>query len=623
MKQIMKKLEELMEIGGTKKDIVLLVISGISIICSLLRVKPFSFDLAWVAIILCGLPIILEAIIGLVTEFDIKADVLVSLALIASVCIGEIFAAGEVAFIMQLGGLLEELTVAKARAGIEKLVHLTPQTARVLHMDKEDIIPAEQVKVGDRIRVLPGETVPVDGIIIKGETSINQAVMTGESLPVDKTIGDEVSSGTVNQFGTFEMEATKVGEDSSIQRMIRLVQSADAGKAKIVGIADRWATWIVVIALSAAVITWLISGQIIRAVTILVVFCPCALVLATPTAIMAAIGNATKHGFIVRQGDALERLANAKIIAFDKTGTLTYGAPKVTAVHSMSDLVTEKELYQMVASAEQFSEHPLGKAIVNCFKKEKGTIAKAENFQMIPGRGVSAEVEGKAVLAGNQELLKADNVAIPEIKEAEEYIKKGCTIIYVSVNSIFAGFLALSDTVRKESENMIAALSKLGVRPVLLTGDHENAADTIASQLHIKEVKADCMPENKLGYIEDYQKNGMQVCMIGDGINDAPALKKADVGIAMGGVGSDIAVDAADIALVDDEVKELPHLVALSKHMMITIKLNMTFSMTLNFIAIILAILGVLNPVVGALVHNAGSVFVIINSAFLLKWRKK
>ena len=623
MKQIMKKLEELMEIGGTKKDIVLLVISGISIICSLLKIKPFSIDLAWVAIILCGLPIIWEAIIGLVTEFDIKADVLVSLALIASVCIGEIFAAGEVAFIMQLGGLLEELTVAKARAGIEKLVHLTPQTARVLHMDKEDIIPAEQVKVGDKIRVLPGETVPVDGIIIKGQTSINQAVMTGESLPVDKTVGDEVSSGTVNQFGTFEMEATKVGEDSSIQRMIRLVQSADAGKAKIVGIADRWATWIVVIALSAAVITWLISGQIIRAVTILVVFCPCALVLATPTAIMAAIGNATKHGFLVRQGDALERLANAKIIAFDKTGTLTYGTQKVTAVHSVSELLTEKELYQMVASAEQYSEHPLGKAIVNCFKKEKCDLARVENFQMIPGRGVSAEVDGKAVLAGNQELLKTENVAIPQLKEADVYVEKGCTIIYVSVDNTFAGFLALSDTVRKESENMIAELSRLGVRPVLLTGDHENAADTIASQLHIKDVKADCMPENKLEYIEDYQKNGMQVCMIGDGVNDAPALKKADVGIAMGGVGSDIAVDAADIALVDDEVKELPHLVALSKHMMITIKLNMTFSMTLNFIAITLAILGILNPVIGALVHNAGSVFVIINSAFLLKWRKK
>ena len=234
------------------------------------------------AIILCGVPIILEAVIGLVTAFDIKADVLVSLALIASVCIGEDFAAGEVAFIMQIGALLEDLTVAKARAGIEKLVHLTPQTARLLTDGGETIVPAEHVKIGDRLRVLPGESVPVDGVILSGQTSINQAVMTGESLPVDKAAGDPVSSGTVNQFGAFEMEATRVGEDSSIQRMIQLVQSADAGKAKIVGLADRWATWIVVIALTAAALTWAISGEIIRAVTILVVFCPCALVLATP-----------------------------------------------------------------------------------------------------------------------------------------------------------------------------------------------------------------------------------------------------------------------------------------------------------------------------------------------------
>lgn len=623
MKKAIKKLEDLMEIGGIRKDILLLVISGVSIICSLLHVQPFPFDLAWFAVILCGFPIILEAIIGLVTAFDIKADVLVSLALIASICIGETFAAGEVAFIMQLGALLEELTVAKARAGIEKLVHLTPQTARVLQMDKEVIVPAEQVRIGDRIRVLPGETIPVDGIIVSGQTSINQAVMTGESLPVDKAVGDEVSSGTVNQFGTFEMEATRVGEDSSIQRMIKLVQSADAGKAKIVGIADRWATWIVVSALSAAVITWLVTGQIIRAVTILVVFCPCALVLATPTAIMAAIGNATKHGFLVRQGDALERLANTKIIAFDKTGTLTYGTPRVIAVQSVANVLTTKELYQMVASAERFSEHPFGKAVVQCFKKEKTDFTEVDNFQIIPGRGVYAEIEGKRVLAGNPELLTAHHVEIPVLEDTKDYIRQGCTIIYVSVNNTFAGFLALSDTVRKESEHMIDELLKLGICPVLLTGDHENAANTIASLLHIEDVKANCMPENKLAYIEKYQKNGMPVCMIGDGINDAPALKKADVGIAMGGVGSDIAVDAADIALVDDEVKELPHLVALSKHMMVTIKLNMTFSMTLNFIAITLAILGILNPVVGALVHNAGSIFVIINSAFLLKWGSK
>ena len=269
MKHLMEKLEQLLELGGIKKDVTFLVISGIAVICSLLKWNPLPFDMAWVAIVRCGIPIILEAVIGLVTAFDIKADALVSLALIASICIGETFAVGEVAFIMQLGGLLEELTVARARAGIEKLVHLTPQTARVLRDGKEEILPAERVRVEDRIRVLPGESIPVDGVILSGQTSINQAVMTGESLPVDKTVGDTVSSGTVNQFGAFEMEAAKVGEDSSIRRMIRLVQSADAGKAKIVGIADRWATWIVVIALSAAAITWAVTGQIIRAVTIL------------------------------------------------------------------------------------------------------------------------------------------------------------------------------------------------------------------------------------------------------------------------------------------------------------------------------------------------------------------
>lgn len=620
----MKKLEYLLELGGMKRDIVFLILSAIAVLCSLLKLQPFSFDMAWVAIVLCGLPIILEAVIGLVTEFDIKADVLVSLALIASILIGEDFAAGEVAFIMQLGGLLEELTVAKARAGIEKLVHLTPRTARVLRNDTETLIPAEQVQVGDRIRVLPGESIPVDGVILSGQTSINQAVMTGESLPVDKTVGDPVSSGTVNQFGAFEMKATKVGEDSSIQRMIRLVQSADAGKAKIVGLADQWATWIVVIALSAAALTWLISGQIIRAVTILVVFCPCALVLATPTAIMAAIGNATKHGFLVREGDALERLAKAKVIAFDKTGTLTHGTPKVVAVTSVSGKYDKEEIYRLAASAEQLSEHPLGKAIVNCFKKEQSySLSPAEGFQMIPGRGVCAQIKGKAVLAGNPELLWEHGVETNLPSDVETYQKQGCTITYIAVNHEFSGYLALSDTLRKESVATIDAISGLGVQPVLLTGDHENAANAIAAQLHIGTVRANCLPEDKLNAIGEYQKNGLPICMIGDGINDAPALKKADVGIAMGGVGSDIAVDAADIALVDDEVRELPHLIALSKRMMTTIKLNMTFSMTLNFIAIILAITGILNPIVGALVHNGGSVLVITNSAFLLKWRKK
>ena len=608
-----------MELGGIKKDVAFLVLGGLSLIISLFDLTPLPFDAAWVAIILCGVPILMEAVIGLITAFDIKADVLVSLALIASVCIGEDFAAGEVAFIMQLGALLEDLTVAKARAGIEKLVHLTPQTARVILNGTEKIIPAEQVKIGDVIRVLPGETVPVDGIILSGQTSVNQAVMTGESLPVDKATGDEVSSGTVNQFGAFEMKAARVGEDSSIQRMIRLVQSADAGKAKIVGLADRWATWIVIIALSAAGLTWVITGEIIRAVTILVVFCPCALVLATPTAIMAAIGNATKHGFLVREGDALERLSAVTKVTFDKTGTLTCGTPKVAAVKSVSDY-TEDEVYAFAAAAEQMSEHPLGKAVVRCYGQKP---AACENFKMNIGEGVVAIIHGKAVKAGNLKLLKEVPVSPKIIAETGAYRNTGSVVIYVAVDEVLAGYLVLSDTIREESKDMITALDGIGVSPVLLTGDNQNAAGAIANQLGIHEVHASCLPEDKLNYIGTCQENSEAVCMIGDGINDAPALKKANVGIAMGGIGSDIAVDAADIALVDDEIRELPHLLSLSRRMMTTIKINLTFSMTLNFLAILLAITGLLGPVIGALVHNAGSVLVIINSALLLHWKKK
>lgn len=637
----MEKLEALLELGGIKKEIVLLAVSAAALALSIADVVPLPFDVAWVSIILCGVPIVLEAVIGLVTAFDIKADVLVSMALVASVCIGEDFAAGEVAFIMQLGALLEDVTVARARAGIEKLVRLTPRTARIVSGGDEKIVPAQEVKVSDILRVLPGETIPVDGVIVSGQTSVNQAVMTGESLPVDKGAGDEVSSGTLNQFGSFEMRAVKVGEDSSIQRMIRLVQSADAGKAKIVGIADRWATWIVVTALTAAALTWIFSGEIIRAVTILVVFCPCALVLATPTAIMAAIGNVTKHGFLVRDGGALERLAGVTKITFDKTGTLTYGTPEVVGIECDPDCgISNDELFWLIASAEQFSEHPLGKAVVRCFKNSTGKSDKDENqsekfpfeqkdsvqnFVMIPGRGVCAEIRGRKILAGNTALLSENKIALPPSaeKSAHENLEKGCTVIYAAVDGTFAGTVVLSDTIRAESRAMIQKLYALNVEPVLLTGDNKNAAASVAENLGIKEVKADCRPEDKLEKIAGFQAEGKKVCMIGDGVNDAPALKRADVGIAMGGIGSDIAVEAADIALVDDDVKELPHLVALSKRMMTTIKLNMTFSMTLNFAAIALAITGVLNPVVGALVHNAGSVAVIVNSALLLKWRKR
>ncbi len=625
MKKVAEWIEKLNEWGGTRRDIAFLAVSGIALLISIFGGLDLPVDPAWVAILLCGVPILLEALHGLITAFDIKADVLVSIALVASVVIGEDFAAGEVAFIMQLGALLEELTVARARAGIEKLVKLTPRTARVLHDGQADILPAEQVRVGDLVRVLPGETIPVDGVIVSGQTSVNQAIMTGESMPVDKSAGDSVASGTVNQFGSIDLRAGKVGEDSSIQRMIRLVQTADAGKAKIVGLADRWATWIVVIALSAAVLTWLFTGQIIRAVTILVVFCPCALVLATPTAIMAAIGNATHHGFLVREGDALERLASVRRVAFDKTGTLTLGAPRVAAVYTLCPELDEAALFTLVAAAEQLSEHPLGKAIVTSWRENgAGLLPAADQFQMLPGRGVQAVVEGRTILAGNRAMLAEQGIPLPQAaaRAADASLEEGCTVIYIACDNRAVGLLALSDTVRPEAHAALAEVQALGVEPVLLTGDNEKAARHLARQLGINSWHAGCLPQDKLRYMDDSLAEGQPVAMIGDGINDAPALKRAQVGIAMGGIGSNIAVEAADIALINDDLRELPHLVALSRRMMFVIRCNLTFSMALNFLAITLAITGLLNPVVGALVHNAGSVFVILHSAFLLGWRR-
>jgi heavy metal translocating P-type ATPase len=608
------------------RTIVGLIISVISLILSFFDLVQAPIDLAWIAIILCGLPIIKEAIIGLVTEFDIKADVLVSMALIASVIIGEIFAAGEVAFIMTLGALLEERTVKKAQAGIEKLVNLTPTTARVIKAGEEKIINAKEVLVNDILKVLPGETIPVDGVLIKGETSIDQSVMTGESMPVDKKAGDEVFSGTVNQFGAFEMKATKVGEDSSLQKMIRLVKSADAGKAKIVGMADRWATWIVVIALISAAATWFITGEIIRSVTILVVFCPCSLVLATPTAIMAGIGNATKYGILIKEGDALERLSKVRKIAFDKTGTLTYGKPKVTKVKSFDESISEEQLLKLIASVEKSSEHPLGKAIVEHFNLvSKLQLEDIIDFKMAIGKGVYGTINSKKLLAGNDRLLKENNIALTSSQEdkVKEFRSKGCTIVFLAEDSIIKGFIVLEDVLRNNSREMVENLKKLGKDTVLLTGDNKQTASNIALASGINEFYSECLPEDKLSIIDKFQSGDQRVCMVGDGVNDAPALKKSFVGIAMGGIGSDIAVEAADIALIGDDIKAIPHLMELSQRTMRTININIIISMILNFVAIILAMTGVLNPILGALVHNVGSVVVIIHSALLLKWKSQ
>lgn len=611
--------------ANAKRTVFFLIVSGIALIFSFFAPPTFfPIDPSWVSIILCGLPILREAAEGLFTRFDIKADVLVSMALIASVIIGETFAAGEIAWIMTIGSLLEELTVEKARAGIAELVELSPETARVFRNGQLINIPADQVQVDDLLQVLPGEKVPTDGIIIDGTTAIDESVMTGESMPVDKTVGDGVMSGTINRFGAFTMRATKVGKESSVNRLIALVQSADANKTKIVRLADRWATWVVVAALTSAAVIWYVTDEVVRAVTILVVFCPCALVLATPTAVMAAIGNATRKGFLIRAGDALERLADVEKTAFDKTGTLTEGHPVVVNTVA-AEGYSEKEVFTYAASVEKLSEHPLGKAIVKSYQDRycATELLPVNNFKMLPGLGIKANIHNRIIEIGNLKLINKDDLSNAPtqslIQLAEEASASGRSIAYVYLDKKLIGFVSLEDEIRPHAKEVISELSALKIEPVLLTGDKKTAANHVAQEVGIQNVVSECLPETKLAYIKNASETGQKILMVGDGINDAPALKQAHVGIAMGGIGSGIAVEAADIVTVSDRIEEIPTLIKLSRKMMLVIKINLTLAMSINFIAIILAMGGWMGPVVGALVHNAGSVLVILHSASLLR----
>lgn len=605
-----------------KETLICTIISAIALLLSITGALKdvLPFDIAWVAIILSGTPIIAGAFRGVVFEHDIKADLLVSLALIASIIVKEYFAAGEVALIMQIGSLLEDYTSGKAGESIQKLIDLSPRTARVLINGEERIIPVEEVKTGDLIRVIAGETIPVDGTIVEGTTSINQAVITGESIPVDKQEGDQVISGSLNQFGVFTMRADSVSENSSLQRMIRLTKEAEENKAPIVTAADRWATWLVVIALACAILTWIITGEFIRAVTVLVVFCPCAFILATPTAVLAGIGNAAKHGIIIRSGEALERLSGIKRIAFDKTGTLTIGKPQVTKVTALTDSCTDHDVLRLAALAEQHSEHPLGKAITESWKKDGGTLEDVTDFQMRAAGGVSAVIDGKPVLVGKEEYLKEEGItdSFPHV-QAEAEAVKGATVIYVAANRRLVGFVSLRDTLRTEASETISALKKSGIKPILLTGDNKQAAETIANEVGIEEYHAEMLPEGKMDIIKQYAGSKEPICMIGDGVNDALALAGADAGIAMGGIGSDIAIESADAILVRDDIKRLPYLFDLTQKVMDKIKVNIIASLIINLTAVVLSAAGVLTPVTGALWHNCGSVFVIVNAALLLR----
>ncbi|WP_405305524.1 heavy metal translocating P-type ATPase [Methanobrevibacter sp.] len=590
-----------------KIDIIIIAISAISLITSFI----LSLDyISWIAVILCGAPIIKECCEGLITKFDIKADLLVSIAIIASIIIGEVFAAGEIATIMAIGGFLEGYTVSKTQGKIQELVKMTPQFATRIKNGIEERIPVEEVQIGDILKVLPGESIPTDGVIIKGETSINQSTLTGESLPIDKKENDEVFSGTINLYGSFTMRTTKISQESSFQKLIRLVESSKPENAKIVRTADKWATIIVVIAFIAAVLTYLYTFEISRSVTILVVFCPCALVLATPTAIMAAIGNLTKYGILVKDGESLEELAKVDELVFDKTGTLTNGTPEIVKITSDNP----KEMMYLLASLESKSEHPIAKSIVKYYNDD---LADVTDFKMHIGNGVSGNINGSKIIAGNKKLLKEESIYL----ESDMEPQNGEIQIFVAKDGEILGNIELADTLRKNSKRTIRKLKGLRVKTTLLTGDNENTANHIAQQVKVRNVLSNCLPEDKTEYIKREQVLGHKVAMIGDGINDAPSLRKANVGIAMGDIGSDVSVEAADIALINDNIEDIPHLIGIARRTIRIISIGIGFALSLNIIAMALAIMGILNPIEGALIHNIGSVVVIIYSSTLVKYK--
>lgn len=601
---------------------------GIFMVASVVLPKfniNLPINLAWITIIISGTPLIYSAIRKIIFNkgiSKISSALLISIAMISAIAIGDLFAAAEVAFIMAIGGILEEKTTAKAKQGLKKLISLTPTQGRKIENGNEIIIPAEQIQLNDIIRILPGEVIPVDGVIVSGETSVNQSIMTGESLPVDKTVGDEIFCGTINCFGAIDIKATKVGKDSSLQKLIQLVKEAENKKSPIQRITDKWASVLVPVALLIAIITLLVTKDISRAVTVLVVFCPCALVLATPTAIMAGIGQATKHGIIIKSGEALEKMGKVDTITFDKTGTLTFGKLQVSDIIPFQNY-SKDELLSLTASAESKSEHPLAKAILEFAKNQNVNIFESTEFKMTSGKGIVSTILqnniSKKIICGNENFLIEHKVQLEEniISQLEQLRLQGKAVILIAEENSCIGIIALSDILRSDVSEIICKLNSMKVNSVLLTGDNKKTAQYFANLAGIKNIFSELLPEQKVEQIINLQNENKTVCMIGDGINDAPALKTADVGIAMGSMGSDIAIDSADIALMQDDISKLPYLKRLSNATVKTIKISISLSMFINFLAIILSVIGALNPTTGALVHNAGSVFVVLFAALL------
>lgn len=599
------------------------VISGIFLLLSFIlmlgKIK-LAFNPVWVTIFISGIPMFYYALRNITVNKKITVAVLISIAIISSIFIGEYFAAGEIAFIMALGELLEDYTIKRTNKGINRLISILPQKARIVRDNSEYSVNLEDVKIHDIVRIKEGETIPFDGTIIKGSTQIDESTINGESLPKDKLEGDIVYSGTTNGLYVIDIKVDKLTKDSLLQKMIDLVQEAEKNKAPIARIIDKWASYLVPIALLLAISAYFITNDIIRAVTILVVFCPCALALATPTSIAAAIGLGAKNGIIIKSGTALEQMGKINVAAFDKTKTLTFGRLGVSDIILFDNDINNNDFLKYVASIEKLSNHPIGLSVYNyALNKNVNVYNDVENFESILGRGIKAKINGDWVLCGNVEFMNENNININQnIKdEVTKNTDDGKIVIICAINSFVKGIIVLNDIVKPQAANVINYLKNNDTDVVLLTGDSKKTSDYFAKMLNIDNVYANLLPNNKVDIIKKYQKENKTVLMTGDGINDAASLKTANVSISFADLGSDIAVDAANIILLNDNLENIIYLKKLSLLTVSTIKFNITLSMIINFIAIFLSIYGILTPVTGALWHNASSLLVVLNASML------
>lgn len=581
----------------------------------------FGVNTALLAALLGGMPIIFEALRAIYQRGDTKVGLLVSIAILSSIAIGEYFAAAEVALIMTIGEMLEHITLEKSNTALKKLAELTPLQARLIENGNSREITAEMVNPGDRLLIKPGEKIPVDGVVAEGYAAVNQAMITGEALPVECRSGVEVFGGTIVIAGSIEMVATKVGQDTALGHIIKMVEEAQSSKAPTARIIDRWAGWFVPLSLSIACLVYLVTGDIVRAVTILIVFCPCAMLLSTPTAVAAAIGAAARRGILIKGGDILERTGKLDIVIMDKTGTLTQGKPYVKEIYCGQDW-KENDLLALAAGMERRSEHHLARAIIEEAVRQNVSPIDPDSWKAVIGQGIVAQAGDRQLLLGNEQLLGAQGVEISDGQKAYSNRQQelGATVVFLAADGAVAGVIAIHDPLRNDAAKTVQTLYSVGIKQVvLLTGDTAAAGEAVARQAGIRSVFGGLLPGDKAKYIEGCQLDGARVAMTGDGINDAPALARADIGIAMGYCGTDIAIEAADIVLLSDDLKRVPETIEISRKAIRTIWQNLAAANSINFIAIIFAAVGLLGPVAAAIVHNIGSIAVVLNSARLLR----